>query len=84
MSPFEIRLRGLLTKWRGFGRTYQIATHFDTDTAAVRRTLLRMERQGIVRRSRHSAVNDISWEFTDGQGQPSGVIPTPAETGGDE
>lgn len=71
MSPFEVRLRGLFVKWRGYGRTYQIATHFDMNTADVRRVMKRLEKKGVVRPSQFSAVNDISWEFCDLTGQAS-------------
>lgn len=65
MGPFEIRVRALIVKWRGYARTYQIATHLDMTTADARRRMKRLEAKGVVRRSKHSAVNDISWEMAD-------------------
>ena len=69
MGPFEIRLRALFVKWRGYGRTYQIATHFDMNTSDARRHMKSLENRGVVRKSQFSAVNDTSWEFCDGTGQ---------------
>ena len=69
MSPFEIRLRALFVKWGGYGRTYQIADRFGMNTPDVRRAMKRLQAKGVVRPSKHSAVNDTSWEFCDGTGQ---------------
>jgi DNA-binding IclR family transcriptional regulator len=44
------------------GRTYQVAHKLGWSTVFTRRALLRLEREGKVRRDdRHSAINDIRW-----------------------
>jgi DNA-binding IclR family transcriptional regulator len=62
MNEQEEAALALIARWRGVGRTYQIATHLNMATPRARRLMLRLERQGRVRRHpRYSAVNDISW-----------------------
>ncbi len=45
-------------------RTFTVAHVLDIPTPKARRLLMRLERDGIVRRNtRYSAVNDIAWDW---------------------
>lgn len=65
MGPAEIFIRAYLTK-SGGARTWQLARRLGCPTPLVRRVMLRLERQGVVKRhERYSADNDIYWCLAD-------------------
>ena len=65
MSPLEIIVRGHLTA-QGIARTWQIALRLGLKTDETRRKLLKLERDGVIRRHpRYSAPNDICWTLND-------------------